>query len=80
MPYCFLDKNVLITCGTGTFGRTFIKLVLQREKLGRIIVYSRDELKQHEMRNYGYDDSRIRFFIGDVRDEERLRRTLVAWT
>jgi UDP-N-acetylglucosamine 4,6-dehydratase len=76
MPYCFLDKQILITGGTGTFGRHFIKWILEKEKPKRIIVFSRDELKQHEMRMNGYDDERIRFFIGDVRDRERLRRAL----
>jgi len=76
VPYCFLGKSVLITGGTGTFGRFFIKYLLEKEKPKRIIVYSRDELKQHEMRMNGFDDDRIRFFIGDVRDKERLVRAL----
>lgn len=76
MPYCFLDKQILITGGTGTFGKAFIKWILEREKPKRIIVLSRDELKQHEMKCSGYDDERIRFFIGDVRDKARLLRAL----
>lgn len=76
MPYYFLDKQILITGGTGTFGKAFIKWILEREKPKRIIVLSRDELKQHEMRCSGYDDERIRFFIGDVRDKARLLRAL----
>ena len=76
MPYCFLDKQILISGGTGTFGKAFIKWILKREKPKRIIVLSRDELKQHEMRCSGYDDERIRFFIGDVRDKARLLRAL----
>jgi UDP-N-acetylglucosamine 4,6-dehydratase len=76
VPYYFLDKQILITGGTGTFGRAFIKFILEREKPKRIIVLSRDELKQHEMKCSGYDDERIRFFIGDVRDKARLLRAL----
>lgn len=76
VPYCFLDKQILITGGTGTFGKAFIKWILEREQPKRIIILSRDELKQHEMKCSGYDDERIRFFIGDVRDKERLLRAL----
>ena len=74
MSHVFLDKNILISGGTGTFGKAFIKFILKNENPRRIIIFSRDELKQHEMRSSGYDDERIRFFIGDVRDTERLRR------
>ena len=74
MAYCLLDKTILITGGTGTFGKAFIKWILKHEKPKRIIVFSRDELKQYEMKASGYDDERIRFFIGDVRDKERLIR------
>ena len=63
MAYCLLDKTILITGGSGTFGRAFIKWILKHEKPKRIIVFSRDELKQYEMRSSGYDDERIRFFI-----------------
>jgi UDP-N-acetylglucosamine 4,6-dehydratase len=76
LSHVFLDKNVLITGGTGTFGREFVKWIIEKEKPKRIIIFSRDELKQHEMRTNGYDDERIRFFIGDVRDKERLKRAL----
>jgi UDP-N-acetylglucosamine 4,6-dehydratase len=74
MSHVFLDKNILITGGTGTFGHEFVKFLLNNKSPRRIIIFSRDELKQHEMRTNGYDDERIRFFIGDVRDKERLRR------
>jgi UDP-N-acetylglucosamine 4,6-dehydratase len=76
MGHVFLDKNILITGGTGTFGREFVRWLLEKEEPKRIIIFSRDELKQHDMRTSGYDDERIRFFIGDVRDKERLRRAL----
>ncbi|WP_394234926.1 UDP-N-acetylglucosamine 4,6-dehydratase (inverting) [Niallia oryzisoli] len=66
------DKVILVTGGTGSFGKKFISKVL---KLGvkKVIVFSRDELKQYEMAQE-YTDSRIRFFLGDVRDKERLYR------
>lgn len=71
------SKSVLITGGTGSFGKKFIKTILDRyPKIERIVVYSRDELKQSELKQK-YPDSeypQIRFFIGDVRDLERLKR------
>jgi UDP-N-acetylglucosamine 4,6-dehydratase (inverting) len=70
-------KTILITGGTGSFGKRFIRTVLQRYKLKKIIVFSRDELKQSEM----YNDlvkhkEKIRFFIGDVRDLQRIKLAL----
>ena len=70
------NKVVLVTGGTGSFGKKFIKMMLEEYHPAKIIVYSRDELKQHEMRTSGYDDPSIRYFIGDVRDRERLSRAL----
>jgi UDP-N-acetylglucosamine 4,6-dehydratase len=70
------NKVVLVTGGTGSFGKKFIKMMLEAYHPAKIIVYSRDELKQHEMRTSGYDDPSIRYFIGDVRDRERLSRAL----
>jgi UDP-N-acetylglucosamine 4,6-dehydratase len=67
-------RSVLITGGTGSFGRRLIRTLLDRYSPTRIVIVSRDELKQHEMRTSGFDDARLRFFIGDVRDIERLRR------
>lgn len=65
--------SILVTGGTGSFGRQFIKTVLQRYKTRRIVVYSRDEHKQYDMANeLGADAHRVRFFIGDVRDRDRL--------
>lgn len=66
------DKTILVTGGTGSFGKRFIKRILQ-DDVKKVIVFSRDELKQYEMAQE-FTDSRIRFFIGDVRDKERLYR------
>ena len=71
-------KTVLLTGGTGSFGKTFTQIVLKRFKPKRLIIFSRDELKQLEMRQMFPDtgDSPMRYFIGDVRDRERLYRAL----
>jgi UDP-N-acetylglucosamine 4,6-dehydratase len=72
-----LDKSsVLITGGTGSLGRALIKHLMENTKVRRIAVYSRDELKQHYLRNELGEDERLRWFIGDVRDLERLKRAL----
>ncbi len=68
------NKNILITGGTGSFGKKFVEVVLKEYHPERLIVYSRDELKQHEMRMSGFDHPNLRYFIGDVRDLPRLRR------
>ena len=65
------NKTLLITGGTGSFGTAAMKILLKKSKLKKIIVFSRDENKQYIMQNE-FKDERIRFFIGDVRDEERL--------
>ncbi|EKN67671.1 UDP-N-acetylglucosamine 4,6-dehydratase (inverting) [Schinkia azotoformans] len=65
-------KTILVTGGTGSFGKKFIQKVLEFD-VKKVIVFSRDELKQYEM-SREYTDSRIRFFIGDVRDKDRLYR------
>jgi UDP-N-acetylglucosamine 4,6-dehydratase/5-epimerase len=70
------EQSILITGGTGSFGHTFLPMTLARYNPRRIIVYSRDEMKQWEMAKKYQDDSRVRFFIGDVRDKERLYRAL----
>lgn len=73
----FLDgKSILITGGTGSFGRKFTRAVLDRTDARRIVVFSRDELKQYEMGQEFGPDKRLRFFIGDVRDKDRLLRAL----
>lgn len=69
------DKTILVTGGTGSFGNTFIPMTLDRYNPRKIIVYSRDEMKQWEMAKR-FPDERLRFFIGDVRDRERLYRAL----
>ena len=69
-------KIVLVTGGTGSLGRRFVDAMLRHHKPAKLIVFSRDELKQHEMRVSGYTDPRLRYFIGDVRDRERLRRAM----
>ena len=81
---CLLDgSSVLVTGATGSFGNAFVRRVLRTTKVARLIVYSRDELKQYEMRERLvqeglFDEERLRFFIGDVRDGERLARALVG--
>jgi len=70
------DKVVLITGGTGSFGKKFTKILLEGKGPKKVIIFSRDELKQHEMRMAGFDDPRLRYFIGDVRDRERLIRAM----
>ncbi len=67
-------KVVLITGGTGSFGKKLTRIMLDEYNPSKIIVFSRDELKQHEMRSAGYDAPNLRYFIGDVRDLDRLRR------
>lgn len=68
------NKHVLVTGGTGSFGKKFIEVMMSEYHPARLIVYSRDELKQHEMRMAGFNHPNLRYFIGDVRDLERLRR------
>ncbi len=71
----FDGKSVLVTGGTGSFGKAFIHALLTEHSPERVIVFSRDELKQFEMsRDPRFQDPRIRFFIGDVRDKDRLMR------
>ncbi len=68
------NKVVLVTGGTGSFGKKFIRMMLDEYHPVKLIVFSRDELKQHEMRQSGFDHPSLRYFIGDVRDLERLKR------
>ena len=72
----FNDKSVLITGGTGSFGHTFVPMLLARFDPRRVIIFSRDEMKQWEMAKKFEGDPRVRFFIGDVRDRDRLYRAL----
>lgn len=70
------NKTILVTGGTGSFGNTFIPMTLEKYDPKKIIVFSRDEMKQWDMAKKYKDDDRVRFFIGDVRDKERLYRAL----
>lgn len=71
------DKTILITGGTGSFGNRFVEYVIDNYNPKKIIIYSRDEFKQFNMRNrFKEHDDVLRFFIGDVRDKERLNRAL----
>ena len=72
----FFDKSVLITGGTGSFGSCFAKKLLEQNLCRRVIIFSRDEWKQWEMKSKDpiYSSDKIRYFLGDVRDKERLRR------
>ena len=70
------NSNILITGGTGSFGSKFIPLTLEKYNPKRLVVFSRDEIKQWDMQKVYQNDHRVRFFIGDVRDKERLMRAL----
>ncbi len=70
------NASVLITGGTGSLGKALIEYLMENTKVRRIAIYSRDELKQHILRNEIGEDERLRWFIGDIRDLERLKRAL----
>src|SRR5687767_8494706 len=70
------DASVLVTGGTGSFGSRFVQVMLSEYEPKRLIVFSRDEVKQFEMRERGFVHDSLRYFIGDVRDRERLRRAM----
>ncbi len=70
------NASILVTGGTGSFGSAFVPMTLKKYDPRRIVIFSRDEMKQWEMAKLYKDDPRIRFFIGDVRDKDRLRRAL----
>jgi UDP-N-acetylglucosamine 4,6-dehydratase (inverting) len=72
----FAGSSILITGGTGSFGKAFLTRVLEAHDPARVAVFSRDELKQYEMRQTYGDDPRIRFFIGDIRDRDRLQMAM----
>lgn len=69
-------SSILITGGTGSFGKAFIKYALENLNPRRLVIFSRDELKQYEVRQQFNNDPRLRWFIGDIRDERRLSRAL----
>src|SRR5574339_152863 len=70
------NQTILITGGTGSFGKKFTRIALEEKQPRKVIIFSRDELKQHEMKVHGYDHPSLRYFIGDVRDRERLIRAM----
>ena len=70
------NSSILITGGTGSFGNSFVLLTLKKYNPKRLVIFSRDEMKQWEMEKKFKDDPRVRFFIGDVRDKGRLHRAL----
>lgn len=72
----FENSSILITGGTGSFGHTFVPMLLERFNPRKVIIFSRDEMKQWEMAKKFAGDQRVRFFIGDVRDKDRLYRAL----
>lgn len=74
MPWS--DLTVLVTGGTGSFGKKFAETMLREYHPKKLIIFSRDELKQHEMRVAGFDHESLRYFIGDVRDRDRLKRAM----
>lgn len=69
-------SSILITGGTGSFGKAFIRRVLDDINPNRVVVFSRDELKQYEVRQHFKDDARLRWFIGDIREGNRLARAM----
>jgi len=72
------NSNILVTGGTGSFGHAFVPMTLKKYNPKRLVIYSRDEMKQWEMAKLFKDDPRVRFFIGDVRDKDRLYRALTG--
>lgn len=68
------NSTVLVTGGTGSFGKKFIEIMLKEYHPRKLIVFSRDELKQHEMQAAGFTDPSLRYFIGDIRDQQRCKR------
>jgi UDP-N-acetylglucosamine 4,6-dehydratase len=74
------EEVVLVTGGTGSFGKKFVELMLREYHPQKLIIFSRDELKQHEMRTAGLDHPSLRYFLGDVRDPQRLQRAFSGVT
>ena len=72
------NLNILVTGGTGSFGKKFTEFMLKEYHPKKLVIFSRDELKQHEMRIGGFDHPMLRYFIGDVRDADRLRRAMTG--
>ena len=74
------EQVVLVTGGTGSFGKKFLEVMLRDYHPQKLIIFSRDELKQHDMRTMGFDHPSLRYFIGDVRDPQRLQRAFSGVT
>ena len=74
------EQSVLVTGGTGSFGKKFVEVMLKHYRPKRLVIFSRDELKQHDMRAAGFDHPSLRYFIGDVRDASRLERAFAGVT
>src|SRR5580698_4776858 len=74
------EQSVLVTGGTGSFGKKFVEIMLRDYKPKRLVIFSRDELKQHDMRASGLDHPSLRYFLGDVRDAGRLERAFAGIT
>jgi UDP-N-acetylglucosamine 4,6-dehydratase len=75
-PSMLKNSSILLTGGTGSFGHTFVPMTLARYEPRRLVIFSRDEMKQWEMAKLYGGDERVRFFIGDVRDKDRLSRAM----
>jgi UDP-N-acetylglucosamine 4,6-dehydratase len=80
MKMNWTEQVVLVTGGTGSFGKKFVEIMLREYRPKKLIVFSRDELKQHEMRAAGLDHPSMRYFLGDVRDQQRLERAFSGVT
>src|SRR5262249_46148134 len=74
------EQSVLVTGGTGSFGKKFAEMMLHEDRPKKLIIFSGDELKQHEMGASGFDHPSLRYFIGDVRDSARLERAFAGVT
>src|SRR6266851_601507 len=74
------EQSVLITGGTGSFGKKFVEIMLRDYQPRKLVIFSRDELKQHDMRTSGFNHPSLRYFIGDVRDQSRLERAFAGVT
>ena len=68
----FNNKSILVTGGTGSFGKSFVSMIFKKYNPKKLVIFSRDELKQFEMSNFYSNKKNIRFFIGDIRDQKRL--------
>src|SRR6266705_3544827 len=74
------EQAVLVTGGTGSFGKKFVEIMVKEYRPKRLVIFSRDELKQHDMRASGLDHPSMRYFLGDVRDASRLERAFAGVT